>query len=223
MAYSSSVSIYGDRVKNPDILTTDELKPSLGDHYATTKLATEKIIQESKLNWTIFRLSAIMGAGYHKITELMFHMPLNTSVEITTPEDNARTFVNAADKMEQLNKRIFNLGGGHKNRILYKDLLQRNFDIYGLGKLNFPKESFADKNFHCGYYKDGDELEEILHFRKDTLETYFEIVKKSVPKFQRFITSLVSPFVKKGLVKKSESYHAFKNKDKSMMERFFNL
>lgn len=87
-------------MKNPDILTTDELKPSLGDHYATTKLATEKIIQESKLNWTIFRLSAIMGAGNHKITELMFHMPVNTSVEITTPEDTACAFVNAADKME---------------------------------------------------------------------------------------------------------------------------
>lgn len=52
--YSSSISVYGDRLENPYIYVGDPLKPSPGDEYAVTKIAAEKIIRESNLDWTIF-------------------------------------------------------------------------------------------------------------------------------------------------------------------------
>ena len=76
--YSSSVSVYGDRLKNPLIKVGDPLEPSEGDEYAKTKIKAEQILQKSKLDWTIFRLCAIMGN--HKISKLMFHQPLETSM-----------------------------------------------------------------------------------------------------------------------------------------------
>lgn len=218
--YASSVSVYGDRLKNPDIKTSDELKPSEGDEYAKTKIKTEKILQQSKLNWTIFRLAAIMGN--HKISKLMFHMPLETSVEICTPADTARAFVNAIEKREQLQNRIFNLGGGEQCRISYRDLLQKSFSIYGMGNLDFPEKAFAEKNFHCGNYVDGDELNDILNFRQDDLTSYFKTVKKGVNPTVKLITRLVNPFVKKQLLKQSEPYEAFRNNDTKMLERYFN-
>ena len=93
--YSSSISIYGDRVLNPNIIISDPLIPSEGDEYAKTKIIAEKSIQSSQLNWTIFRLCAIMGR--HKISKLMFHQPLNTSFELATLEDTARAFVNGIE------------------------------------------------------------------------------------------------------------------------------
>ena len=108
--YSSSISVYGDRLENPYISVGDPLNPSPGDEYALTKIGAEEIIQKSKLDWTIFRLAAIMGG--HKMSKLMFHQPLDTSLEIATPQDTARAFVKAIDKREHLSKRIFNLGGG---------------------------------------------------------------------------------------------------------------
>lgn len=221
-AYSSSVSVYGDRISNPNILVTDDLNPSPGDYYATTKITSEEIIKNSNLDWTIFRLSAIMGADNHKISELMFHMPLNTSIEITTPEDTARAFVNAYDKKNLLNHNIFNLGGGEKNRIIYRDLLAENFKIFGLGSFNFPNKSFAEKNFHCGNYADGNELEQIVRFRKDTIKSYLQKVSDKVPALQRFFTQLVAPIAKRIILRKSEPWKAFKNKDKVKMEHFFN-
>ncbi|MDO5665770.1 MAG: NAD(P)-dependent oxidoreductase [Bacteroidia bacterium] len=220
-AYSSSVATYGDRLKDPYIKVTDPLKPSLGDYYAETKIMAEDIIRSSKLRWTIFRLSAIMGAGNHKISGLMFLMPLETPVEITTPEDTARAFVNAIDHQEELLRKTFNLGGGEKNRIIYTNLLQKSFDIYGLGKLNFPEGAFAKRNYHCAYYADSDDLENILHFRRDTIDTYFRKVEASVPSFQRFFTQLVSGMVKKSLLKKSEPYAAYKSGDKEKMKYYF--
>lgn len=223
IAYSSSVSVYGDRVKNPFIRVSDELKPSDRDYYAETKIASEEIVRLGKLRWTIFRLSAIMGAQNHKISPLMFHMPLNTPVEITTPEDTARAFVNAAHKTDALNGRIFNLGGGEQNRILYRDLLAKNFQIFGLGKFSLPEKAFAEKNFHCGYYIDGDELEDILHFRRDTLDTYLKKVVESVSPLQYFFTRLVAPLAKKTLLAQSEPWQAYKTDNKEEIKHFFYI
>lgn len=220
LLYSSSISVYGDRIKNPLIKVTDILNPSERDEYALTKIAAEKLIQESQLNWSIFRLCAIMGN--HKVSKLMFHQPLNTSLEIATLEDTGRAFVNAIEKRNELSKKIFNLGGGAKCRSTYKEFLERSFDIAGLGKLDFPPKSFADKNFHCGFYHDGDDLEQIIHFQKDTLESYFEKEKKKVPPIKRFFTFIYRHSIKYFLKIKSEPLQAFKRKIKKAVQFFFN-
>lgn len=221
LLYASSVSVYGDRIDNPMIYRTDPLKPSPNDHYAQTKIAAENSINTSNRKWTIFRLSAIMGYGNHKISGLMFHMPLETCLEITTPEDTARAFVNGLEHEHELVAKTFNLGGGANNRTTYKAFLQRSFDAFGLGKLDFPNKAFAEKNFHCGYYADGDELEEIVHFRKDTLDTYFTKVQNTVSAIKRCFTKLFSPIVKYILLKKSEPYTAYKRQDSKLMNYFF--
>ena len=221
LLYSSSVAIYGDRLKNPDIYITDELCPSVGDDYGVTKVEAEKIIRESKLNWSIYRLCAIMGIGNHKVSKLMFHMPLETVMEIATVTDTARAFVNSIGKEEQLNKRTFNLGGGENCRILYYDFMTRAFNYYGMGKVNFPEYAFAKINFHCGNYADGQALEDIVHFRQDTIDTYFDAFGKAVPGIQRFFTKLVNKPVKVYLTRLSEPLTAHKKNDKQLIERFF--
>ena len=99
--YSSSISVYGDRVCNPEIKVGDPLNPSTGDKYGRTKIEAEEIIKNSQLDWSIFRLCAIMGVKNHKMSKLMFHMPLATSIEIATPGDTARAFVNGIEKRKQ--------------------------------------------------------------------------------------------------------------------------
>lgn len=221
LIYSSSVSVYGDRLYKPMITINDPLKPSEGDAYAKTKIEAEEIIRNSKLNWSVFRLCAIMGG--HKISKLMFHQPLETKFEIATPEDTARAFVNAIEKQEELTSNIFNLGGGENCRIRYHDFLSQSFKIHGLGKLDFPPKTFAEKNFHCGYYKDGDKLNTILNFRKDTLESYFKKEKNKVSYFKKTITSIFKNPIKRYLQKQSEPLIAYLNQDKELMKHFFDL
>lgn len=220
--YASSVSVYGDRLDDPMIKVGDPLQPSVGDEYAKTKIQAENALQNSKLDWSIFRLSAIMGTDNHKISGLMFHMPLATSMEITTPEDTGRAFVNAIDKKTDLSKRIFNLGGGEECRISYHDFLSKSFEIFGMGELNFPKNAFANHNFHCGFYADGDDLEEIIHFRKDTITSYFEKVKASVSPMKRFAAKVFNWSVKKHLVRQSDPLKAIKGWDRKGVARYFN-
>lgn len=221
LLFTSSVATYGDRLKDPYIRVGDELKPSYGDNYGETKVQMEQLVQQSKLRWSIFRLSAIMGAQNHKISGLMFYMPLDTPIEITTPSDTARALFRAIKHQDELDHKIFNLGGGEDCRTSYRELLQKNFEFFGLGELDFPDKAFAERNYHCGLYADSDDLENILHFRKDSLADYYEAVRKSVPTLVRIGGIITEKLVKKMLLKKSEPYQAWKNGDTERMKYFF--
>jgi nucleoside-diphosphate-sugar epimerase len=52
--HASSISVYGDRIKNPWIKVSDHLSPSDRDEYALTKIEAEKIIASSELHCLFF-------------------------------------------------------------------------------------------------------------------------------------------------------------------------
>jgi nucleoside-diphosphate-sugar epimerase len=219
LVYTSSVAVYGDRLENPMITIKDQPKVSLGDNYAKTKLEAEGLVKTSSLSWSILRLTAIMGD--HGLSKLMFHMPLNTLMEIATIEDTARALVNTIDKQQYLVGKVFNLGGGKLCRTSYLDFLKKSFEIVGLGEFDFPDKTFAEKNFHCGYYVDGDELNDLLNFRSEDLQDYFrkEIVKVSA--LQKRVTSLLRKPIKYYLQSLSEPLHAYVSGDERLIEQFF--
>ena len=134
-------------------------------------------------------------------------------MEIASPNDTARAFINAIDKQEQLSHKIFNLGGGESCRIIYDDFLSHSFKIYGLGKLDFPLKTFAEKNFHCGYYEDGDILNNILNFRKDTMFNYYDNQKKNVSFLKKIAISIFQKPIKIYLQSQSEPLAAYVNND----------
>lgn len=221
LLYSSSISVYGDRLEDYWISVNDELKPSKGDNYGKSKIAAEKAIKESKLKWSIFRLTAIMGN--HKPSGLMFFQPLSTKMEIATIEDTGRAFVNALECLEKLEQKVFNLGGGKDCRIQYDEFLERSFRQIGLGGANFPENAFAEQNFHCAYYKDSDVLNDILEFRRDDLEAY---LKKERDKYSGFLKLIITMF--RGLIKwllltQSEPYRAIKQGNQKAIEQFFKI
>ena len=220
--YSSSISVYGDRNRNPLIKTSDPLLPSDRDEYARTKIKAESLVMNSGLRWSNLRLTAIMGINNHKPSELMFHMPLDSCLEIATPGDTGRAFVNATGHLDKLEKKIFNLSGGEKCRISYRDFLARSFEVTGLGKPDFLEGSFADKNFHCGYYVDGDALNDILDFRSETIDDYFEILRKNTPLYRKIPAILFRKTIKRNLQKRSEPLTALRNMDKSEISHYFN-
>jgi len=221
LLFSSSVAVYGDRIKDPDIRVSDAPRGLEHDNYAKTKVEAETIIRSSKLNWSIFRLTAIMGIGNHKLSGIMFDVPLETPMEIATVRDTAKAFVNALDHTEALTGQIFNLGGGESCRIFYFDFLSKAFNAFGLGKVNFPTYAFATQNFHCGYFLDSDELEDILHFRSDDIASYFKRFDAAVPKLQRLVTLPFKGIVKWFLLQLSEPYKAYKKGNQEQIKFFF--
>jgi nucleoside-diphosphate-sugar epimerase len=220
LLYSSSVSVYGDRVKNPWIKVTDLLHPSEGDYYAVTKIKAEQLIRNSGLRYSIFRLTGIFNPR-QKIDPLMFHMPLDTCIEMATTRDTGYALTEALEHTAELQGRTFNLGGGEKCRVTYRDLLQGCFTATGLGEIDFPAEAFADHNFHCGYFLDSAELECILHFQRDSFADYLNWYAGHVPTLRRWLATALQRAIKHYLLQQSEPYQALRRHDRKLMQRFF--
>ncbi|MHA1670587.1 MAG: NAD-dependent epimerase/dehydratase family protein [Promethearchaeota archaeon] len=205
--FTSSVAVYGDRVKNPMIKVTDPLSPSKGDFYALTKISAEKLVKESGLDYAIFRLTYITSINKLELDPLMFHMPLETSIEICDTRDVGLALSNAVECSEIWGK-TFHIGGGESCRITYKEYLNDMMTILGLGREFLPDEAFARNNFHCGFLET-ENSQNLLKYQIHTLEDYYVDVKKKVST-KRFFIARVKSFVKIHLLKKSEPYKRFK-------------
>ena len=192
--YTSSVAVYGDRLENPMIRVSDKFNHSLDDEYAVTKIRCENHIKKSKLNWGVFRLTAIMHPK-QKFDPLMFHMPLETKMEICTTRDAAYALVKAIENQEKLSKRTFNLSGGKKCRVVYHDFLNTSFINSGLGNNPFPKSAFAKGNFHCGYFEDSDELNQLLNFQRDTVDDYYDQFKNEIGPLKIALAKIFKQFI----------------------------
>ncbi|MDD3821733.1 MAG: NAD-dependent epimerase/dehydratase family protein [Bacilli bacterium] len=219
LMFSSSISVYGDRLNNYQIKVGDKLKNSDGDYYALVKIQTEDMIKKSNINHTIFRLTAIMDKP--QIDPLMFHMPLDTKLEIATARDTARAFVNGIKHKGILNKNIYNLGGGKKCRTTYREFLKTCFKIYGLNYNYLDESAFADKNFHCGYYIDGHILNDIVNFQEDTLDSYYQYLSDNTSVIKKNLTKALSYFIMWRLNSSSEPKYALQTNNKVLIKRFF--
>ncbi len=218
--YTSSVSVYGDRVENPWIRVTDPLCPSEGDYYAVTKIRAEQLVRASDLPWSLIRLTGIFSPQ-QKIDPLFFHMPLNTCIEMATTRDTGYALAQVVEHVPELQGRTFNLGGGAACRVVYRDLLRGCFARTGLGDLDFPADAFAEQNFHCGYFADSDELERILHFQRDSFEDYLDWYTQNLSPARKRLVTWLRRAIKQQLLQRSEPYQALRRRDAKLIQRFF--
>jgi nucleoside-diphosphate-sugar epimerase len=200
IVFASSIATYGDRLRDFWIGTDDPLSPT--DFYAKTKIECEKTLVESGFDFAILRLTFVAWSKWLLLDPLLFSMPLDTHIEIIHTEDAGRAFAEAAAN-PQASRSKFDIGGGVGCRTSFRAYLDRMFRYFGLGDSEFlPEEAFAKNNFHCGWYKDSDQAENILHFRRKNLEDYYEEVRWQT-RFVRPFASFVSPFAKRWILAKS--------------------
>jgi nucleoside-diphosphate-sugar epimerase len=220
LVYTSSISVYGDRVENPQIRVGDPLEPSDGDEYAKTKVQAEELIQASGLKWTILRLSGILTERLH-IQPLMFHMPLNTALEWCHSSDAGLALVQALEH-EGVLGRIFNLGGGDACRISAREFLYKMLPLFGVDAEALPEQAFATRNFHSGDYADGDELDALLDFRRKTLTDYFEMAKKRISPASRALVRMIPNFIVRAYFTAiSDPLKAIRRGDAELIRRYF--
>ncbi|MFX0043344.1 MAG: hypothetical protein ACFE8L_10555, partial [Candidatus Hodarchaeota archaeon] len=195
--------VYGDRRKNPIIKLTDLINPSKEDYYALTKIRAEKIIQESSIDFAIFRLTYITSVNKLEMDPLMFHMPLDTCIEICDTKDVGLALANAIECNEVWGG-TFHIAGGEQCRTTYREYINNMMEIFGLGRDFLPEEAYEEKDFHCGYM-DTEKSQNLLKYQIHTLKDYYEEVRKKVG-LKRFFMPMVKWAVRLNLLKRSESY-----------------
>jgi nucleoside-diphosphate-sugar epimerase len=200
LVLASSIAIYGDRLENFWIRTSDPVRPS--DVYSRSKVECEAMLRDSGLDHAILRLSYVAWAKWHPFDPLLFAMPPETRIEIIHTEDAGRAFL-AAATLPEASGILCDIGGGALCRTSFRAYLDRMFRYFGLGDSSFLDDGlFARSGFHCGWYSDSDEAEETLHFRRKTLEDYYEEVRWD-SRWTRPAARCVQPLARRWLKGKS--------------------
>ncbi len=179
--YASTTSLYKTK-ENCDVKSKIVLEEY--DYFNLAKYNAEQIIKEKVKNYTIYRLPLVLTNL--KKENFMYHVKKNTLVDVITKEDAAYAFVRGIKYQKELNHQTFNVVGSEP--ILYKDLLSKILSNYGLSFKYVFCRLFLEKNYYSSVVKDRDVLENIIHYRNDSLKEYFNRLrswarKRNIPRF----------------------------------------
>ena len=219
----TTVALYGHRnYKHPYIRVGDPLFPGVYDFYTTHKIRGEYHLLESNIkNFVIIRQTAMIYMEMltaNMKDGIMFHTPFNTPIEWSTAEDTARLLacIIKEDHLGHLNhnnfwNKIYNLGGGEKSRVSGYETINFGFKLLGGTAKDFYEPRFnVTRNFHCGFFYDGEILNDMFHYRKDDIESYWNKIGK---KYWYFSLGKICP---KKLIKKMSIEGAFKDSESPM-------
>ena len=189
--YIGTVAETGDRM--PPIhwgRVGDPIKPSMFDYYAVSKVAAERFVIESGLEyWVSLRQTGIIGPAMAKIRDaIQFHNCLDNVLEYVSDRDSGRAMRNlcAFDAEGTLDEsfwgHIYNIGGGESCRVDTYTMYKKMYSELGFKSLDdiIDPKLYATRNFHGQYYLDSDKLENYLHFRSDSMQYFYDAYLKEL-------------------------------------------
>lgn len=199
---ASSIAVFGPTMHLEPPVTLDyPLNPT--NTYSNTKVEAEKILRESGLDWLILRLSAVSVEEIQlEFDPILFEIPLKQRIEFVASRDCGIAFTNAFS-LDETGK-IFLIGGGKESQLLERKYLEKFFDAFGLPML--PDKAFKKPTDKEDWYNidwiDTTESQKALKYQNETFDQYIARMKKKF-RWQRLGIKLISPLVKRTLLKKS--------------------
>lgn len=190
----------------------DPIKVCKFDVYAASKVKAERAVVESGLNrWVSLRQSGMLHKDILKLMDpIIFHQPLNNHIEWSTAEDSGQALYNICtmNLPPTFFRNIYNIGSGPQFRETYYEFLQVVFKKLGVQNIQkiFKPNNFATNNFHCVWYRDSEKLNNIIHYRKNSYEEFWQSV--NVPFYYKVIKfippSLFRKLIIEPLAKKND-------------------
>ena len=207
--YISSVAVYGNRnYLHPWGRVGDPLLPSAFDVYAATKVRAERYVMESGLKkWAVLRQTAMLHKKMlmNNVKDgLMFHTSWNAPLEWSTSDDSGFLMRQIADddvdgKCDEFWYKVYNIGGGFDSRRTGFDTFDGGFKLIGGSAESFFKPVWnIPRNFHGLWFADSDILENMFHFRHETVDDYWNLIGKMHPEYK--VAKILPPALIRKLV-----------------------
>lgn len=175
LIYPSSTTVYGESKESVSV--KNKINTSEDNYYSNTKAKVENLITEKLKSYTIFRLPIVLSDIRKE--RFIYTGLKDDNIEVITNRDAAYALVRAIDCDKTLKGKTYNVGGGENSITTYRELLINVLEIYGLTFNFLLSRIFLEKNFCSHVYADSDKLEEILHFRNDSLASYYMRLKRT--------------------------------------------
>ncbi len=172
--YASTTSLYDFSLSG---CIKEKVIESELNNYSYYKYLTEKLVKKKLKNYTILRIPLVLNNIVNET--FIYSIRKSSIIEVTTNYDVSYAIVLSIENKNILNKKIFNIGMGEKGRLLYKDILINILKYQGISFRYILSRIFLDKNYYSPVLIDSDELDNLIHYRHDTLKLYYDRLKYS--------------------------------------------
>ena len=178
LLFASTTALYKESLT--EVSTKDKANPIKEDYYANYKLKCENLIKKNLTNYIIFRLPMVLTNP--KNNYFVYNGVDEEIIETISDLDAAYAFTKALDVSSKLNKKTYNLAGGKSCQIKYRTLISKVLYVYGISFKYIATKVLIAKNYHGFTYKDSDDLNDILHFRNDSISSYMMRLRRQSKK-----------------------------------------
>lgn len=167
LVFASSHGIFGE-VQDREPPLRVETPPTPSSDYGRHKLACERAIRGSKLQWSILRLAVappVRLIGYSHDPSQSFEFSADGRIEFVHPADAGTAFARAVACEETIG-RILYIGGGEKCRMKNLEFTNQLMGAIGIGTI--PPEAFVrtDVPRFSGDWVDSEESQRLLRYQK---------------------------------------------------------
>lgn len=200
--FASSLSVFGDTQSQPPPRTvSDPVQPA--DNYTHHKVECEKLVQESGLDWAVFRFAVVPPMSLGGVEELpkMFDFPLDMRIEFLHPLDAGLALANAVSCDEIWGKTLL-IGSGPSGQLYYRDFIGGMMNAMGIGML--PERAFGSEAAYNDWL-DTTESQRLLNYQQHTFEDFVQEVA-SLLGYKRYLIPLVRPLARRWMLGKSPYY-----------------
>ena len=128
LVFTSSISTYGDTSKESDPIKITQPQSAI-DIYAETKIAGEKVLIGSGVNFVILRIASIAVPAFLEPPE-PWPFTSDQRVEMVHRDDVADAIKSSVGTAEAVGN-VFNIAGGSTWRLAGKDYVEDFFDFMG--------------------------------------------------------------------------------------------
>ncbi len=197
LLFTSSLHVYGRTMHQPPPRRVSDL-PSPVEHYARHKVLAERLVRDSGLTWAIFRLAAALPVRLI-FDPGMFDVPLDNRIEFVHRRDVALAVAHALETPAAWG-RVWHIGGGPANQLVYGDMVRAIMDTVGVGML--PAAAFSPIPYPTDWL-DTTESQAVLRFQTRTFYgDYLSELARAVRPWRPLIRAL-RPAVRFYLLRRS--------------------
>jgi len=171
--FSSSVSTYGDTQTEEPPVGVDHSQQAL-NIYPESKIASEKLVKEAGIPYTILRIAGIAVPAFLDPPEPWPFMP-EQRVEFVAINDLVTAMVSLVDNAGAHGK-VFNLGGGKSWQVLGKEYARRYCETL---EISFDAQTYYETPGWLDWY-DTEESQAVLQYQNTSFDDFHAMLKAAM-------------------------------------------
>jgi nucleoside-diphosphate-sugar epimerase len=219
--FASSYSVHGPKNSSKPVELMNGNTPiNPADIYASHKGQSEQMVRAYKGEWAILRLGAVsttLDAVFRgpalpqKEADLMLYaIPANQRRHGVHSKDAAKAFAQCAITTNNVNGKVFMIGGDDSWRTNSLNFANAIFESLGVGALwaeAFRKPSGKrDQAFYYEEWMDTQEAQQLLAFQDHTFQDWKKELSNEVNFVQYWLTRFFSPIIRYWMSSRSKYY-----------------